>query len=436
MAQPATCGHGGKVAAVLPSGRYCHHCWRSGPEFLRPCGRCTRIDHLQAQLCRKCRAADALDATFNDDVLRRQPKLAALSHHLRDADPKYVASLTTRPSNVWRTITAVTALSEPVAHQDLDQLGTMRAVSQVRSLLVHLGVLPGRDEYAIAFQALAAHEIAALPHGQDQLAVRQFVRWRQQRTDTTRHLTMTQAANDRNELRVILSLIRAFNGVGATINTAHQATLDSWMVSVRTPLKARRFLIWCATSGTNTGLVPPTYQRNPFNLGGTPSNSNEVALRRALTEDIHPPRMRLAVLLTIAHGVRVHKIAELRRDALQLVDARPRIRLGALDLHLPVVAAPWVEAILAGTRVRNRVGGTPRDDTWIFPGYRHDDHMLPASLATKLRAIGVSPRQAHQAAAASLITQVPPAVIARLLGVSLTTAAAWYALAGGNPEHR
>ena len=62
--------------------------------------------------------------------------------------------------------------------------------------------------------------------------------------------------------------------------------------------------------------------------------------------------------------------------------------------------------------------------------------MLPASLATKLRAIGVSPRQAHQAAAASLITQVPPAVIARLLGVSLTTAAAWYALAGSNAEHR
>jgi len=436
MAEPTTCGHGGTVAAVLPSGRYCQHYWRSGPEFLRPCSRCNRTDHLTAQLCRPCRAADVLDATFNDDVLRRQPKLAALSDHLRAADPGYVVCLTTRQSNVWRTITAVTALSEPVTHQDLDRLGTMRAVSQVRSLLVHLGVLPGRDEYAIAFQALAAREIAALPHSQDQLAVRQFVRWRQQRTDSTRHLTMTQAANDRNELRVILSLIRAVNTAGTTINTAHQATLDSWMVSVRTPLKVRRFLIWCATSGTNTGLVPPTYQRNPFNLGGTLTNSNEDALRRALTENTHPPRMRLAVLLTIGYGVRVHKIAELRRDALELIDGRPRIRLGTLDLDLPVVAAPWVETILAGATVRNRVGGTPRDDTWVFPGYRHNDHMLPASLATKLRAIGVSPRQAHQAAAAALITQVPPAVIARLLGVSLTTAAAWHALAGNDAEHR
>lgn len=436
MPEPPTCGHSGTVAAVLPSGRYCHYCRRYGSEFLRPCSRCNRPDHLTAQLCRQCRAADALAATFTDDVLRRQPKLAALNQHLRDADTNYVVSLTTRRSNVWRTITAVTALREPVTHDRLDRLGTMRAVSQVRSLLVQLDVLPSRDEYAIAFQALAAREIAALPHGPDRLAVRQFVRWRQQRTDTTRHLTMTQAANDRNELRVILSLIRAVNAAGATINTAQQATLDSWVVSVRTPLKARRFLLWCATSGTNTGLVAPGYQRKPFNLGGNLTDSNEAALRRALTEDIHPPRIRLAVVLTIAYGIRVHKIVQLRRDALALIDGRPRIRFGTLDLDLPVAAAPWVESILAGTSVRNRVGGRPRDDTWIFPGYRHNDHMLPGSLAAELRAIGVSPRQAHQAAAASLITQVPPAVIARLLGISLTTATAWYALAGSNPEHR
>ena len=107
-----------------------------------------------------------------------------------------------------------------------------------------------------------------------------------------------------------------------------------------------------------------------------------------------------------------------------------------MELNLSAVATGWVQSILDGVPIRHRVGGSRHDDTWVFLGYRHDGHMLPSSLATKLRATGLSPGPAHQASVAAIVTQVPPAVVARLLGVQVSTAARWHILAGTDAAHR
>lgn len=421
---------------MLPSGRYCDYCFRNAPEFLRPCTRCAQMDHLNRdRLCKRCRTADLLDTVFTRETLTAQPKLAVLYEHLKAAQPSYVLQIR-RQSHVWTTIVKVAALREPVTHAHLDEMASARAISQLRSLLVQLGVLEERDEYGAAFQKVAAREIATLPHRKDQLALRRYIRRRRLYRERAEKVTVSQAANDRYEVRVILSLIRAINADGDTIETARQKTLDDWAAHASAAFRVRRFVKWCADVGLNRQLIAPPASRLIFSLGGRMSTGNENALRQALTEETHSPRMRLAVLLTTVYAVRVHRIAELRRDTLRLVEGQPRLRLGRLELELPMVSAPWVAAILDGISIRHRVGGSRRDETWIFPGYRHNDHMLASSLATKLRAIGVSPARAHQASAAALITQVPTSVIARLLGISLNTASEWHAIAGSTTSTR
>ena len=437
MAAPPTCGHGGRAVAVLPTGRYCDWCSRNAPEFRSPCTRCGRDDHLNRdRLCKSCRAADAISELFNDATLRRQPLLARLREHLDAAEPAYLLTIK-QNSNVWRLIVQIAALPHPVTHADLDGMGSPRSVSQVRSLLVTLEVIPVRDEYAFAVSRLAAEAVAALPHREDQLAVRRFLRWRQQHRRSGEPLTISQAANDRTELRVIVDLIGAFNAAGMTVATADQATLDAWARTARIAFRARRFLTWCARTGINRHLIPPPHRGTGFQLGGDLDAENEQALRRVLADDQEiPARLRLAVLLTTIYAVRVHRIAALRRDAVRLEDGIPQIRLGSIDIDLPDTAAPWVNAILTGSTHKRRAGGAGQDDTWIFPGARHGAHMLPSSLATQLKALGVSPVGAHQASAATLITQLPPAVVARLVGVRVSTAARWHQLAGTDPSHR
>ncbi|TFV85095.1 zinc ribbon domain-containing protein [Microbacterium sp. dk485] len=221
MAAPTTCGHGGRTAAIHLDGRYCDWCYRNAPQFRRPCVRCTEVDHLNgARLCRRCRASDLLDAVFTDSILRAQPALSAVRDHLRDADPRYVL-LVKRRGTSWQLIEKIAALDRSVTHTDLDQMGTPRSVSQVRSLLVDLQVLPPRDEYAVAVEANARAELASLPHRADQLALRRFFRWQQQRRAAST-LTLSMAANDRTELRAISSLLRALNVEGFTIATGEQ----------------------------------------------------------------------------------------------------------------------------------------------------------------------------------------------------------------------
>jgi integrase len=319
---------------------------------------------------------------------------------------------------------------------DLDRVGTPRSVSQVRSLLVQLGILEARDEYAAALSRVTATELAKLTHRSDRLALERFIRWRQRRRRSTGELTNTQAANDRNELRLLVSLVTTFNADGDTVATGRQETVDRWARDTRSAFRARRFLAWCKSAGINRNLMAPPYRRKAFNLGGTNTDANEIALRQIVTEEGHTPRIRLAVLLTVAYGIRVHRVAALRRDAFRIMNGRAVIVLGTIDLTLPAAATPWVEEILHDLPLRSRVGGSRRDDTWLFPGYRHGDHMLPSSLTAKLRSLGVSPARAHQVAAATIITQVPPAVVARLLGVSISTAAEWHYLGGAAPVHR
>lgn len=444
-----TCGHPGRTAGIVSSNRYCDYCWRNSPETRRQCHRCTAVDHLNIDdLCKRCRATDAINALFQPALehesarrssprLAQQTALASLRRHLLAADPQYVLQLI-RSKAAWTVLE--TALEAPgtLTHEVLDALGSPRAVSQVRSLLVEHAVLPERDEYAHRLRAWTATEVASLPYASDQLALRQFVRWRQQRRTRPGPLTNVTAANDKRELRLILDLIAHLNTSDQTLSTAGQELIDQWLV--RAPSEAfriRRFLRWSVRSGTSGALIPPLFAgATGFNLGGSTGANNEEALQRALSNDTMNPRTRLAIVLTIVYGIRVHRIAALRLEDLSVSEGTGGVHLGTIRLELPAATTPWITAILAGVPTKRRFGGSIRNTTWVYPGYQHGEHQLPSSLGATLRTYGVSPITAHQAATAGIITQIPPAVAARILGVSLTTAAGWQRLVSSEPTYR
>ncbi|WP_155849843.1 hypothetical protein [Arthrobacter sp. H41] len=387
-------------------------------------------------MCKQCRATDAVNTLFRPAMLKHQSALNNLHYHLLAADPRYVLGLI-RSKAAWTLLTAVLALPDTITHEDLDQLGTPRAVSQVRSLLVEHAVLPERDEYAHRLHAWTAAQIASLPHLSDQLAVRQFIRWRQQRRTRPGPLTNTTAANDKRELRLIFGFINHLNASNHTLSTTGQELIDHWARQApRDAFRVRRFLRWSARSGNSRPLVPPDYGRIGFNLGGSIGRTNEDALKRALSEDTMSPRTRLAIVLNVVYGIRVHKIAELRLEDLSVKEGVAGIHLGTVRLDLPAATIPWITMLLAGVPTKRRFGGSTHNSTWVYPSTHHGDHQLPSSLAAHLRIYGVSPATAHQAATAAIITQVPPAVVARILGVSLKTTAGWRKLTGDAATYR
>lgn len=395
------------------------------------------MDHLNIEgLCKRCRATDAINALFPEPV---DGTLAGLHRHLLSADPKYVLGLI-RGKSAWTVLKAALVVPGTLTHEDLDALGTHRAVAQVRSLLVEHAVLPPRDECAHRLREWTALHIASLPHTTDQLALRHFVGWRQQRLIRPAPMTHTIEANDKRELRLILSLVTHLNTSDRTLRTTEQWLVDQWVLHApRDAFRVRRFLLWSTRTGTSAPLLPPPScpgGNSGFNLGGSIGPSNESALRHALSDDTLNPRTRLAIVLTVVYGIRVHRIAALRLEDLSIRDGVPGVHLGSVRLDLPATIAPCISQILAGVPVRRLLGGSTHDTTWVYPSPHHGKHQLPSSLAAHLRRFGVSPMTAHQAATGSIVSQVPPAVVSRILGVSLTTAASWQRLTAANAEYR
>lgn len=248
-------------------------------------------------------------------------------------------------------------------------------------------------------------------------------------------MTATVLANDKREIRLVVALLVTAEAGGLDVRTMRQSVLDRWLAGRAADAgRVRHFVRWCARAGLNPTLVAPGYVRPDFLLGGGHGETNEAALQVSLQDDSIDPRLRLAVLLSVVYGIRVHRIAELGLEALHVSESDTGIRLGTVDLRLPEVARPWVKAITEGITVKRRLGGANIDRVWIFPGYRHGDHVSPSSLAAKLRTLGVDPTAGHRAASGALITEVPPSVLARVLGVSMATASKWARLAGCQPD--
>lgn len=419
-----TCAHPDRtVAGIVHDARYCEYCWRRAPQTRRPCVRCGRLDHTNRDgLCKPCRAADAIERLFGPNVERRRPELLPLQAHLHASRPQYILQAI-KAGGVWGTLERLIALPAPLTHESIDTLATPAATAHVRSLLVSVGVLPARDEHAAKLQRWAQAHLSALPHRADQLAVTVFIRWNQTRRRRGPHTTVTQAANDKRELRIVLDFIHFLNQRSQTIATATQTDLDLWMTTAATDsFRIRGFVRCCASSRINRYLIPPTKERHSFQIGGSLGAENEAALHKAFTDASLDPRIKLAIVLIIVYGIRTHRIVNLRLRDLSS-DGRHRVRLGRDWLELPPAVAPQIRTIHANASLAHHSA-----DAWLFPGYRHGRPLSPSTLAANLRQLGISPARAHQASTANIISQVPPIVVARLLGVSPSTASDWHSL--------
>lgn len=64
-----------------------------------------------------------------------------------------------------------------------------------------------------------------------------------------------------------------------------------------------------------------------------------------------------------------------------------------------------------------RTGSTSGSE-WLFPGYRPGQHIHPNTLMERLREIGIDLLGARNASLRALVTEVPPPLVAEMLGYS------------------
>ena len=108
-----------------------------------------------------------------------------------------------------------------------------------------------------------------------------------------------------------------------------------------------------------------------------------------------------------------------------------RIRLGREPVILPEPLGTLVLQ-LAATRRGHAAIGDQGTSAWLFPGGQPGQPISAFQLTERLRQLGIRSGQSRSAALFQLATDLPAAVLARLLGIHISVAVAWQRASAGD----
>jgi hypothetical protein len=152
---------------------------------------------------------------------------------------------------------------------------------------------------------------------------------------------------------------------------------------------------------------------------------------RLLHDDSIGSRDRLAGLLVLLYAQPAARISRLATSQVTIDGTTVRIRLGSAPITLPEPVAGLTRQLLDGKR-GHATTGTGNPSPWLFPGGQPGRPISAAHLGQRLKDLGIRPGQARSAALFQLATELPAALLARMLGIHIDVAVAWQRASAGD----
>ncbi|MCQ6270608.1 hypothetical protein M8J71_08975 [Pseudarthrobacter sp. R1] len=424
----ADCGRDRHVAGRSGTAPLCEDCWPKSPASFRTCQRCGQHRYVHRDgHCDRCAANDKIHGLFPTQLTARVPEALALRDWCLGADETAILSTFGRKRTVELLRTVLSAPGN-LSHDFLDAAGSAQATGAVRSLLVEHGLLPPRDENLSRLERWVTTTAELIADPAERRAFVRFARWRHLNTLRRRPqpIPSTLTTSRRRELRIVRELLDWAPQHGKNLSTLNQADLQRWQATTHSEThRVKAFLAW-AHRNKLAGRLSVSRPPHPgLALGGPGLEERRALLRSVTASDSHLPAARkLAAALVILFGLQPHQIVRLQIRDIDHEHGKTRLRLGADPLHLPdEIAAIALEA--RANRTAPRLFRPTTDPTWLLPGTRHDHPLTTQALIGQLRALGIEPNPHRTAALGTLAQTLPPAILARLTGLSMSNAVRW-----------
>jgi len=108
-----------------------------------------------------------------------------------------------------------------------------------------------------------------------------------------------------------------------------------------------------------------------------------------------------------------------------------RLRLGSAPIALPQPVADLTRQLLTGKR-GHATTGAGHPSPWLFPGGQPGRPISATHLGQRLKDLGIQPGPARSTALFQLATELPAALLARMLGIHIGVAVAWQRASAGD----
>ena len=296
----------------------------------------------------------------------------------------------------------------PVTHEALDREPAGRHIEHVRSILEHHDLLEPRDHYLSLFERWLDNKLSSIGDPQIRQPVEQFARWHHIRRIRKLNNKGTPKSSGpvrsaKQEITETLKFLTWLQQThGRHLPECSQQDVDEYLAEGPTTRHLMRtFLVWADNAHVKRGVV--------------------IGHRTARTTPVitHTARLEWVRALLIGNDESLpYRVA----GALLLLYAQPLVRVAAIDtsaLTTPVpLPAPFGTLVQQHLDHRPNQRGANASSTWLFPGTRAGNHLHPQTIMVRLRDLGIDLRGARNTALRQLVAQVPPPVVATMLGHS------------------
>lgn len=430
----AGCGQLRRLFDTASGNRRCADC--AGIEQTsHVCGVCGAEERLvERGRCERCVVATRVDVLLRDPNGAPASALQPVGAALLAANP-HTALGWLRRSGSARLLTDLARGACPLTHQGLDAWGPPRQTEFLRHLLVACGVLPWRDPFVARFGHWLEATLADLDNAEHRRLLRQFATWRllrHLRQLAARQATTLGALNAAKQaLRQAAAFLAFLAEQHLRLAECRQDHLDAWLARGPTTRDAlAAFLSWARQQRLTTQLrFPQRAARNPFQTATDEERWQLVD--QLLTDPAITAADSVAGCLVLLFAQPVSRVARLTHADLDLDRQPATIRLGGSELELPPRLTTHLQELVADRQGRRGIDA-PGDARWLFPGGAPGRPVSPTHLAKRLRALGIHVHRARNRAMLDLAGQLPPSVLADLLGFHPVTAAGWAYRAAGD----
>ena len=432
-ARCSRCEEAARVRGGTRAEPLCAACTRPDPGFWRTCPSCGQTGRINAGRCARCTIGHRLHELLGSQAGDIRPGLQALYHALAAAE---------RPATIeaWLNRSAAPAILRDLAgkklsHRALDELHAGKPAEHLRSVLVAIGTLPVRDEQMSRLERWIALVTAGRPDpGQRQLLHRYAV-WHVIRRLRARlrgeHAAHNQVVAAQRIIKAAVALLDWLTAHDLTLATAGQGDLETWLVTAQASHRtdAGNFVRWARKHKLTSLDFAAIRWGGPTGVIDTETRWEQA--RRLLHDGTLKPEDRVAGLFVLLYAQWPATISQLTLSHVQASGGQVRIRLGREPVVLPEPLDALVLQV-AATRRGHAAIGDQGTSPWLFPGGQPGRPISACQLAERLRQIGIRSGQSRSAALFQLATDLPAAVLARMLGIHITVAVAWQRASAGD----